>query len=55
LDFWCTKSDYEVQKEVFNNFFNNVELNPEGGYVHKKFNSENDNTNDITILEEEEK
>lgn len=51
LDFWCTKSDYEVQKEVFNNFFNNVELNPEGGYVQKKFNSENENMQDITNLE----
>ena len=50
LDFWCTKSDYEVQKEVFNKFFNNVELNPEGGYVQKQFNLENENTQDITNL-----
>ena len=55
LDFWCTKNNYEVQKEVFNNFFNNIELNPAGNQIQKSFSLGNDNTHDITILEEEEK
>ncbi len=50
LDFWCTKENYKVQKEVFNNFFNGVELNPAGNNVKKIFNSENGNEQDITTV-----
>lgn len=54
LDFWCTKSIYEVQKEVFNNFFNSIELNPQGIQIQKTFNNENKNENvqDIIDLKE---
>lgn len=50
LDFWCTKENYKVQKEVFDNFFNGVELNLEGSSIKKNFNSEKVNEQDITTI-----